>query len=104
MATGDRAVRPIDNLTCMVSSEYLDMHAVADRLGLSYKTIRGYHTKASRRRREQDSRPGDFPAPDAIYGGSPVWEPATVDAWLARRPGQGAGGGRPSHRGKEDRR
>jgi predicted DNA-binding transcriptional regulator AlpA len=74
---------------------YLDMEAVAEYLGLAYKTVRSYHNVAEKRRRENQSRPGDFPPPDAQFGRSPVWSPETIDAWKANRPGRGAGGGRP---------
>lgn len=39
-----------------------------------------------------------FPQPDVIVGDAPGWLPArmaAIKAWHARRPGQGAGGGRP---------
>jgi hypothetical protein len=40
----------------------------------------------------------DFPEPDETIGRSSGWLPSRVDeirAWMASRPGQGAGGGRP---------
>ena len=62
----------------------LDLHGVAERLGLGYATVRRY--------RSQDAT---FPEPDATLGQSPGWLPETIDAWQAARPGRGAGGGRP---------
>ena len=49
---------------------------------------RGTATKSRR-------RPNGLPAPDAHVGSTPVWFRATFERWLATRPGQGAGGGRP---------
>lgn len=81
---------------------YLDLAAAAERTGIRYRTLRNYHHRAEHHRRlaelENDPsyiRPGDLPKPDNIFGRSPVWMPATIDAWLASRPGQGKGGGRP---------
>jgi hypothetical protein len=62
---------------------------------LQYRTMRNYHQTAERRRREDAVRPGDFPPPDERIGNVPVWKASTVRMWLARRPGRGAGGGRP---------
>ncbi len=62
----------------------LDLRGVADRIGLSYATIRRY--------RSQDP---SFPTPDATLGQSPGWLAETIDAWQAARPGRGVGGGRP---------
>jgi len=36
-----------------------------------------------------------MPPPDARFGRTPVWRPATIQEWVRRRPGRGAGGGRP---------
>lgn len=79
-------------------ADYLDLHAVAERTGLAYSTIRHYHNSAEARRRSGAPRPGDFPPPDETFGRSPAWRGATMDAWLAARPGRGAGGGRPRKR------
>ena len=82
----------------MEPPKYLSIVEVAQRLGLGEKTIRNYHQAAARHRREKTPKPGDFPEPDDVRGRSPGWLPETVDTWLASRPGQGAGGGRPWHR------
>lgn len=81
---------------------YVDLAAAAERTGIQYRTLRNYHHRAEHHRRlaEQNNdpsfiRPGDLPKPDEIFGRSPVWKPETIDAWLASRPGQGKGGGRP---------
>lgn len=89
-------------MTTPTTPMYLDLSAAAERTGIRYRTLRNYHHRAERHRRlaEQENnpsyiRPGDLPKPDNVFGRSPVWEPATIDAWLASRPGQGKGGGRP---------
>lgn len=63
--------------------------AAAEYLGLSESTWTAY-----RARRKQSHAPE--PDRREVVGGyaRPVWEPATLDAWKASRPGQGAGGGR----------
>lgn len=79
----------------MTSSKLLDMQGVADRTGLTYKTVRNYHHIAEARRAAGESRPGDMPPPAATFGRSPVWEPKAIDKWISNRPGRGVGGGRP---------
>ena len=72
--------------------DYLDYEGVAERTGIKPRTLRVYLAQANRRREEGTSKPGDIPPPDEIFGQSPVWKPATIDRWLARRPGKGVGG------------
>ncbi|GAB3435434.1 hypothetical protein [Flindersiella endophytica] len=79
----------------MAEPEYMDMAAIADYLGLTYATVRGYHGHAEKRRRDGNPRPGDLPPPDAQFGRSPVWLRTTIERWSTSRPGSGAGGGRP---------
>lgn len=79
----------------MTSPQLLDLKAVAELVGVSYRTIRNYHQVAERRRREKDVHAGDLPEPDDTFGRSPVWKRSTILAWQRHRPGQGAGGGRP---------
>jgi hypothetical protein len=81
---------------------YIDLAAAAERTGINYRTLRNYHHRAERHRRQAKLnddpnyvRPGDLPAPDEVFGRSPVWKPDTIDHWLGSRPGQGKGGGRP---------
>lgn len=45
---------------------WLDMHAVATELGLTYTTVRTYRAK------------GKFPDPDHVFGKAPVWRPSTI--------------------------
>lgn len=79
----------------------LDLAGIAERCGLTYSTVQGYHTLAARRRREGASRPGDLPEPDDRIGGHPVWFAETIARWESERPGQGKGGGRP-RKNRED--
>ncbi|AVH59948.1 MULTISPECIES: hypothetical protein [Streptomyces] len=76
-------------------ADLLDLQAIATHLGLSYETVRSYHTKAEANRRAGRPKVGDFPPPDNMFGRSPVWQDTTIDQWAAHRPGRGAGGGRP---------
>lgn len=96
-------MRP-SNIEDMTTTEkmYLDLAAAAERTGIRYRTLRNYHHRAAHNRRLAEEkkdpnyiRPGDFPEQDDKFGRSPVWYPATIDAWMENRPGQGKGGGRP---------
>lgn len=53
---------------------YLSRAEFAERVGLAVGTLSRYK----------------LPAPDALTGTTRGWLPATVDAWQAARPGQGA--------------
>lgn len=73
---------------------YLSTSDVAALLGVQPSTVRMLRAK---------SRPGHrfaadpFPEPDIVIARSPAWSEDRTDeilAWSARRPGQGAGGGR----------
>lgn len=79
----------------VTTPEFLDLRAIAKRLGLSYTTVRGYHSHAEVNRGRGAAKRKDFPPPDARFGRTPAWRPATIDTWFANRPGRGAGGGRP---------
>lgn len=79
----------------MTHPTLLDMHAIAERTGLAYRSVRNYHQTAQARRRTGTTRKGDFPPPDQTIGRSPAWLPETIDTWLANRPGRGYGAGRP---------
>lgn len=63
--------------------DLLDSSAVAELIGVKPATIRTYRHR------------GDMPPPDRTIGRTPVWLRDTIDRWLAERPGQGVGGGRP---------
>lgn len=43
----------------------------------------------------ETTRAGRMVAPDMRLGGSPAWYRCTVEESIERRPGRGAGGGRP---------
>ncbi|MDT3438323.1 MarR family transcriptional regulator [Pseudofrankia sp. BMG5.37] len=63
---------------------YPEAAAVA---GVSVRTLRNY--KAA----------GTLPEPDDdTFPDRPRWHRSTITAWLAARPGQGVGGGRPPGR------
>lgn len=74
---------------------YLSTSDLAKLLGIAPATVRFLRAQ---------SKPGGryaadpFPEPDLVVARSPAWAEERVDeiaAWNARRPGQGAGGGRP---------
>lgn len=60
-----------------MSDELVDMHGLADMLGIGYATVRKYR------------RVGRLPEPDHHMGGSPIWRRTTIDEWRRNRPGQG---------------
>lgn len=95
-------IKQTSNVVYMKSPMYLDLAAAARHTGIRYRTLRNYHHRAERHRRQAEQyndtsyiRPGDLPKPDEVFGRSPVWFPETIDGWLMSRPGQGKGGGRP---------
>lgn len=76
-------------------AEYLSTSDVAALLGMKPASVRFLRAQ---------SRPGGryeadpFPEPDITVARSPAWSAEREDeikAWNGRRPGQGAGGGRP---------
>lgn len=77
----------------MMSSdgERLGSGQVAARLGVTQATLRGYLCRARRERAADRDRFSLLPEPDGRQpDGSWWWYPATVDAWVAVRPGPGA--------------
>lgn len=72
----------------------LTLPDIAAEIGVGVDSIRVYHQRAARNRRAGAPRPGDLPEPDQIIGRSPVWHEKTIENWISRRPGRGAGGGR----------
>ncbi|NEG96850.1 hypothetical protein GFD17_08835 [Bifidobacterium sp. SMB2] len=60
-----------------MTERYLSTKEVGERLGLKNAASAG------------------LPEPDVLVGRTKGWKPETIDAWLANRPGQGVGGGRP---------
>lgn len=74
---------------------YLSTADVATLLGIQPSAVRSLRAESKPGRRYS----GDpFPEPDLVIARSPAWSEDRTDeilAWSARRPGQGAGGGRP---------
>ena len=56
---------------------YLTLHEVAERVGITYNTAKGYLRK------------GVLPQADATIGHRFGWLPETVDTWMESRPGRG---------------
>lgn len=77
---------------------YLALADIARVIGVGIDSMRVYHQRAARNRRDGTTKPGDLPPPDETFGRSPVWASDTITTWIAERPGRGAGGGRPPRR------
>lgn len=69
---------------------------IAEVMGGTVKAVTTLHHRSTRNRREGDVRPGDMPPPDQRVHRIPLWEEATVRAWLASRPN------RPIHMGVDE--
>lgn len=81
-----------------MADDYLTLADLAELLGVKPNTVSFFrsHSKTGGR---YASDP--FPAPDRTIARTPVWLAERADeikAWNSRRPGQGSGGGKPSHR------
>lgn len=74
--------------------EYMTLEQIAAEIGVAVGSVRVYHQRAAKNRREDSTLPGDMPPPDRVFGRSPAWRSDTVRAWIARRPGRGYGGKR----------
>lgn len=81
-------------------AQYLDLRALASRLGVTHETVSTYHTKAEAHRKAGTPQPGDLPEPDLRVAGHPAWKLEAIIRWERTRPGQGKGGGRPWERSK----
>lgn len=90
-----RAPVNLQSIAMNSAARLLTLAEIAEHLGLGVTTVRNYHQRAERNRREHRERPGDFPPPDQHFGRTPVWRAATIAQWQRTRPGRGAGGGRP---------
>lgn len=73
----------------MTQTKYLTLSDIAGRIGVGVESIRVYHQRANKHRKDGDPRPGDLPEPDAVFGRSPVWREATIRRWESARPGRG---------------
>lgn len=72
-----------------MSSEFLDLAAVADILDVAPQTIIQYRSDSRYGRRYADH---PFPLPDQVFGRSPVWLPSRreeIEQWADSRPGRG---------------
>lgn len=70
----------------MTESTYISTAGIAREFGVTRQTVQHWRRNPT------------FPEPDAVTGDVPGWLPgrmAEIKEWHARRPGQGAGGGRP---------
>jgi predicted DNA-binding transcriptional regulator AlpA len=84
-----------DTTTAAVPGRRLFVEDVAERTGLSKRTLYGYNSAATNRRRRRKTRPWDLPPPDGHerrkHGPpSPWWHEATIDAWQGKRLPPGA--------------
>ncbi|QAY16205.1 MerR-like helix-turn-helix DNA binding domain protein [Arthrobacter phage Sonali] len=77
----------------MSKPKLMGYQEVAERIGVDIRAVRTYLAKARAHRAAGAPRPGDLPEPDFTIGKSPAWEARTIEAWLKKRPGRGAGGG-----------
>jgi len=66
--------------------EYLDLRAIAERIGIGHDSARTYHKRATANREAGNPRPGDLPEPDIRLGGIPGWAAETIDTWEQQRP------------------
>jgi predicted DNA-binding transcriptional regulator AlpA len=72
------------------NEKLLDTTAVAALVKVGVPTIRVYLKRTRARIAEGlPIRDQDFPLPDETFGQSPTWKPATIQTWLAARPGSG---------------
>lgn len=69
----------------MTQIEFWTLEDIAKLLGVTHVSARTYHQTASRNRRENHPRPADMPPPDAVFGRTPAWKPATIRAWMPKR-------------------
>lgn len=77
------------------TNDLVDLATIAEMLGVTVGSARTYNQRARVNRRNSTPKLGDLPEADAYLSGSPVWQRQTIEEWMARRPGRGAGGGRP---------
>ncbi len=73
-----------------MTAEYLDLRAIAERIGVGVDSARTYHKRATANREKGDPRPGDLPEPDIRLGRIPGWSPRTIDRWERKRPRRGS--------------
>lgn len=81
-------------MVLMKTTKLLTLSDIAERIDVGVGSIRVYHQRATKNRKDGNPRPGDLPEPDQHFGRSPVWKEATIARWERKRPGRGVGGGR----------
>lgn len=64
---------------------FLDAAAVAELIGVQPESIRMYTKRAKKRRAEGKDTPADIPAPDQMFGRTPVWRRSTIQRWREAR-------------------
>jgi predicted DNA-binding transcriptional regulator AlpA len=67
------------------TTDLLTLAEIAPLLGVTFKSATAYHHTAQRNRRESKPRATDMPAPDHLFGRTPVWDRATILAWMEAR-------------------
>lgn len=85
-----------------MADEYLTLADLAELLGVKPNTVSFFRTHSKPGGRYADD---PFPAEDRTIARTPVWLAERVDeikAWNERRPGQGAGGGRPARASSDE--
>lgn len=81
-----------------MADDYLTLADLAELIGVKPNTVSFFRTHSKPGGRYAD---GPFPAEDRVIARTPVWlagRAEEIKAWNGRRPGQGRGGGKPSHR------
>lgn len=64
---------------------FLDTAAVAELIGVQASSVRMYAKRAKIRRAEGKDTAADFPAPDTMFGRTPVWHRSTIEKWREAR-------------------
>src|SRR5690606_39536537 len=57
------------------NADYWTLRDIADHWGVSYNTVRTYRARGR----------GELPEPDAVFGRSPAWRPATIIRFQDRK-------------------
>ncbi|QHB37198.1 hypothetical protein QDA03_gp43 [Microbacterium phage Terij] len=70
----------------MADDDLLTIAEIAPVVGLTVKSTRVYHERATRKRREgEETTEKDMPAPDVRLGRTPAWKRSTIADWKAAR-------------------
>lgn len=76
-----------------MAEKLLGFTELAEFAGVSVKTIRKYHQRATDARRRHEVNPDEvklsdalLPPPDYQFGQSPVWREVTARKWMNKRP------------------